>query len=228
MASPRLLVVDEDPASLSFMTEVFGSLHTNVCPINDNQQAAVKIEQQQFDGIFLDIDSSTLDILELAHLARQSSCNKLTPIVVVTGREQDEIMYQSFCKGATFFLAMPIDRADLLELVETIQSTFRADRRRYSRVLLQTPVTCCVGSRTLTGSSCNLSQGGMQVEVEQLNAGEILQLSFRLSQPPVSIEASGVVAWAKDGRQGVHFTRMSVEHQQLVRDFIALPESSPR
>ena len=228
MASPRLLLVDEDPASLGFMTEAFASVHADVCAINDNHEAAVKIGLQHFDGIFLDIDSCKLDVLELAHLARQSSCNRLTPIVVVTGSGQDDIMYQSFSKGATFFLTMPINRVELVELIEAMENTFRGDRRRYNRVVLETPVTCTVESKILTGNTCNLSQGGMQLEVEHLNAGETLQLSFWLPQPPVCVEAFGVVAWAKDGHQGVHFTRMNVEHQQFVREFIAQPELSPR
>ncbi len=55
-----------------------------------------------------------------------------------------------------------------------------------------------------------------------------LELSFRLPHPPVLIEATGVVAWSRNDRQGIHFIRMSVEHQQIVRDFIGQLTLSPK
>jgi CheY-like chemotaxis protein len=228
MMVPKLMVVDKDVASLGVMTEAFASLRTNVCPIHDSQRAASLLEQEQFDGVFLDVEHAGLEALELTDLVRQSSRNRLTPIVVVEGQEQDDTVYRCFCKGANFFLTRPINKADLADLISTLQHTFRANRRQYNRVALDTPVTCCVGGRRLAGSACNISQGGMQLELERVAAGEKVQLSFRLPQAPVRIEAEGVVAWAKDDRQGIHFTNMSVEHQQMVRDFITQPELSPK
>jgi CheY-like chemotaxis protein len=228
MAIPKLLVVDKNLTDLGSMTQLFTSLKTNVCPINDDHRAAALIDQEQFDGIFLDVEYSRHDGLELANLARQSSRNKQTPIVVVTGHDQDDTIYQSFCKGATFFLTKPINKPDLAELIQTMQNTFRDERRRYNRVALETPVTCRVANRTLSGNACNISQGGMQLEVHGLQLGEAVHLSFRLPAAIPSIEATGVIAWAKDDRQGVHFTSMGVEHQQMIRAFIAQPELSPK
>jgi CheY-like chemotaxis protein len=228
MASPRLLVVDHDPASLGLMTEVFASLQTNVCPISDSQKAAILVNQERFDGIFLDIELPDLDGFQLAQLVRQSAWNKSTPIVVVTAREQRDTMHQSFAMGATFFLPKPIDRLELAGLLRTVKSPLHENRRQYTRVPLQTEVVCSVGARTLAGMTWNLSQGGMQLEIRDLAPDETVQLSFRLPEPAVGIEAIGVVAWAKDDRQGVHFTKMSVEHQEIVRDFITQLGLSPK
>jgi CheY-like chemotaxis protein len=228
MSSLKVLVVEDDPASLELMTEVFASLQTDVRPSSDSQKAATMINQERFDGIFLDIEMPNLNGFELAQLVRQSFWNKSTPIVIVTGREQRDTMRQSFAMGATFFLQKPIDRLKLAGLLRAVQGPMQENRRRYARVPMQTKVTCCVGPKKLTGATWNLSQGGMQLEVPDLTPGETVQLSFMLPQPPVGVEAIGLVAWAKDKRQGIRFIKMSVEHHEIVRDFIAQVGLSPK
>ena len=95
MASLKLLVED-DLASLELMTEVFASLKAQVRPMADSQKAAVVINQEKFDGIFLDLEMPRLNGLALAQKIRESSWNKLTPIVIVTGREERDTMQQAF------------------------------------------------------------------------------------------------------------------------------------
>jgi CheY-like chemotaxis protein len=221
MASLKLLLVDDDLASLELMTEVLSSLKAEVRPVSDSKQAACLVNQERFDGILLDLEMPHLNGLDLAELVRQSTWNKSTPIVIVTGHEQSDDMFRSFAKGATFFLQKPIDQLKLAGLLRTIEGALRENRRRYTRVPIQTQVTCCVGPRTWVGTTWNLSQGGMELEAGALAAGETVQLSFTLPRPPLGIEALGVVVWARDDRQGIHFTKMSVEHQEIVRDFIA-------
>jgi CheY-like chemotaxis protein len=228
MTALKVLVVEDDPASLELMTEVFTSLQTDVRPISDSRKAAVLVNQGKFDGIFLDIGMPNLDGFELAQIVRHSSWNKSTPIVIVTGREQRDTMYESFAVGGTFFLQKPVDRMKLTNLLRTVQGPLYEGRRRYSRVPLQAELTCLIGPKTFTGMTWNLSQGGMQIEVPGLQAGDTIQLSFRLPRPPLIIEATAMVAWSKEDRQGIHFVRMSVEHQQIVRDFVGQLTLSPK
>jgi DNA-binding response OmpR family regulator len=227
MAPLKLLVVEDDPASLELMTEVFTSLKTDVRAIGDSRKAAALVNEERFDGIFLDIEMPNLDGFELAQLVRHSSSNKSTPIVIVTGREQRDTMFRSFSLGATFFLQKPIDRIKLAGLLRTVKGSFQDNRRRYTRVPMQTEVTCSVGDKILTGTSWNLSQGGMQLQVEGLTPGGKVQLSFTIPQPPLGIEATGVVVWVEGERQGIQFTKMTVEHQERVRNFIAHESGSP-
>ena len=99
MASLKLLVVEDNIASLELMTEVFQNLETEVRPISDSQLAAELVNQEKFDGIFLDLEMPKLHGFELAQKIRQSSWNKLTPIVIVTGRDERDtcLLYTSRC-----------------------------------------------------------------------------------------------------------------------------------
>lgn len=160
MVSLKLLIVEDDIASLELMTEVFTSLEAEVRPVSDSQKAAGLVNQERFDGIFLDLEMPNLHGFDLARLIRKSSRNKSTPIVIVTGRDQRDTMQQAFTIGATFYLQKPVDRQKLSILFRTVRGGMLENRRRYTRVPIQTEVMCTVGSRTIRGVTWNLSQGG--------------------------------------------------------------------
>jgi CheY-like chemotaxis protein len=222
--SLKLLIVEDDVASLELMTEVFRSLKAEVCPISDSEKAVGLVNQQRFDGIFLDLEMPSPDGFQLARLIRKSAWNKSTPIVIVTGSADRQTMQEVFSIGATFFLEKPIDRRKLNALFRTVRGGMVENRRRHTRVPLQTGVTCAVGSRTMSGVTWNLSQGGIQVEAGNLRSGETVRLSFRLPVSDIAIDVVGVVAWADEKRQGIQFTQVNPQNQQSIREFVAAIE----
>jgi len=224
MTALKLLVVEDDAASLELMTEVFAALKADVHPVNDSQKAATLVDREKYDGIFLDLEMPTISGFELAQRVRKSSWNKSTPVIIVTGRDDRETMQQAFATGATFFLQKPVDRHKLINLFRTVRGTLFENRRRYARVPLQTDVLCSVGARTVRGRSWNLSQGGMQVEAGDLKPGDNLRLSFRLPSSSIMIDAFGVVVWAQENRQGIQFSKVTPENQAEIREFIAQVE----
>jgi CheY-like chemotaxis protein len=217
----KLLVVEDDLASLELMAEVFTSLKAEVRPVSDSEKAVGMVNQEKFDGIFLDLEMPNLSGFDLARLIRKSPWNKSTPIIIVTGRDERDTMQQTFSIGATFFLQKPVDRQKLSALFRTVSGGMLETRRRYTRVPLQTEVTCTVGSRTIRGMTWNLSHGGMQVEVGDLQPKDTVRLSFRLPVSGVSLEAAGTVVWTKETRQGIQFTNVSRQNEESIRKFIA-------
>ncbi len=221
MTPLKLLVVEDDLASLELMAEVFMSLNAEVRPVSDSEKAVGMVNQEKFDGIFLDLEMPNLNGFDLARLIRKSSWNKSTPIIIVTGRDERDTMQQAFSIGATFFLQKPVDRQKLSVLFRTVSGGILENRRRYTRVPLQTDVICTVGPRTIRGMTWNLSHGGMQVEVGGLQPKDKVLLSFRLPVSGVSLEAAGKVVWTKEDRQGIQFTNVSIQNEQSIRKFIA-------
>src|SRR6202034_3302906 len=137
------------------MDEVFTSLKADVHPISDGDKAADLVNQERYDGIFLDLEMPHMHGFDLARRVRESSWNKSTPIVVVTGRDDRTTMQQVFAVGATFFLQKPVDRQRLSNLFRTVRGSLTENRRRQARVSLQTQVLCEVESRTVRGVSWN-------------------------------------------------------------------------
>jgi len=159
------------------------------------------VNQERFDGIFLDLEMPNLNGFDLARLIRKSSWNKSTPIIIVTGRDERQTMQEAFAIGATFFLQKPVDRQKLSVLFRTVRGGMLENRRRSTRVPIKTDVICEVGSRTVRGVTWNLSQGGIQVEAGDMHPGNAVRLSFHLPVSGIAINAAGTVIWADDKRQ---------------------------
>jgi CheY-like chemotaxis protein len=221
MASLNLLIVEDDLPSLELMAEVFTSLQANVRAISDSQEAAGLVNQEKFDGIFLDLEMPNLHGFDLARLIRNSSWNKSTPIIIVTGRDERETMQKAFSIGVTFFLQKPVDKQKLSALFRIVRGGMLENRRRQQRAPIQTDVTCTVGSQTIRGITWNLSQGGMQVEASGLKPKDLVEVSFQLPVSGIPLDAVGVVVWVKESRQGIQFTNVSPQNERAIRDFIA-------
>ena len=220
----KLLVVEDNIASLELMTEVFRSLKAEVRPISDSEKAVGAVNKEKFDGIFLDLEMPKLNGFDLARLIRKSSWNKSTPIVIVTGRDERQTMQDVFALGATFFLQKPVDRQKLSVLFRSVSGGMLENRRKHVRVPIQADVSCTVESRTLRGASWNLSQGGMQVEVAGLKPTDAVRLSFQLPISGEIIDVAGIVAWGNEQRQGIQFTNVGAQSQQSIRQFITAVE----
>lgn len=218
----KLLIVEDDVASLELMEEVFVSLNAEVRAVSESGKAADLVNRERFDGIFLDLEMPYMNGFDLARWIRTSSRNRSTPIITVTGRDDRQTMQQVFASGATFYLQKPVDRQKLSNLYRTVRGSLYECRRRFVRVPLHTEVVCTVDSLPLKGVSWNLSQGGIQVEVEGLKAGQTVRLTFRLPSSGAPIDATGTVIWVVDNRQGIRFGH--VKGDQAVRDFIAALE----
>jgi DNA-binding response OmpR family regulator len=220
VASPKLLIVEDDPANLELMTELLKQHNVKVRPESDSQTASRLIQQEKFDGIFLDLTMPVVSGFELAKLVRESVFNRTTPIVIVTGREEKDTMHLSFSLGATFFLQKPIDIQKIAPLLQKIREPSPENRRRLTRVPLNTNVACTIADATLNGMTWNVSQGGIQLEVARLELGDLVRMSFVLPRPVTIIKAEGLVVWAQEGRQGLYFTEMLVEYQEALRAYI--------
>jgi len=218
----KVLIVEDDPPTLELMDEVLTSLKVEVCALGDSEQAAALVNQERFDGIFVDLQMPSVDGLELTRRIRKSSWNKSAPIVVVTGHDDVKTMQKAFAAGATFFLQKPVDRQRLTKLFKAARGRMFENRRQFVRVPLQTEVTCQVEHQTFRGVSSNISQGGILFEVGRtLLPGTAVRLSFRLPGRELRIEVTGVVARVDEKqRAGVRFTHIGTRELQLIRDLI--------
>ena len=223
----KLLVVEDNPASLELMAEVFTSLQAEVVPLSDSRKASSLVNLERFDGIFLDLEMPQMHGFDLARHIRKSSWNKSTPIIIVTGREERQTMQQAFSLGATFYLQKPVDRQKLSTLFRSVRGGLFEFRRRHLRVPLQSDVTCSVGSRTIHSTARNISQGGMQIEASGLQPGDTVCVAFEIPGSPAMIEALGSLLWAKDNVVGIAFTKISEQAQERIREFVAAAEKTP-
>ena len=217
----KVLVVEDDPAILNFMSEVLKFADVQVQPVNDSRFAATLVEAERFDGVFLDLHMPKMGGLELTQRIRQSSWNKLTPIIVVTGSDGGETMRRMFDAGATFFLQKPVDRHKLLRLLRVAQGAMADTRRRCIRVPLETRVAYESRGITMTAMSCDISEGGILVEAPALRPGDQVKLSFQLPTAHMIVTATGlVVRQYGEQRTGIQFVGVTQAARSGIRDYV--------
>jgi uncharacterized protein (TIGR02266 family) len=217
----KVLIVDDDATNLDSMSEVLTSEEVEVRPACDSEDAAALVEAERFDGIFLDLQMPKIGGLELARRIRQSSRNKSTPIIVVTGEGGRTVMQQAFGAGATFFLQKPIDRLRLLRLFSTVQGSMVANRRRFIRVPVETEVAVESHGEQFKGMTRDISLGGILFEPTRLSSGDQVKLMFSLPGAGMPINALGVVVRVEERqRAGVQFTNLSDASRDAIREVI--------
>ncbi len=224
----KVLIVENDAPTLELMDEILTSLKVDVRAVSDSEQAAAQIDQERFDGIFLDLHMPKVDGFELARRIRASSWNKSAPIVIVTGHDDTKTMQAAFAAGATFFLQKPVDRQRLTKLFRAARGRMFENRRQFVRLSLQTEVVCQIEHQTLRGMSSNISQGGILFEVgRSLSPGTTVRLSFRLPGQELRIDVTGVVARVDEKqRVGVRFTHIGTRELQLIRELLGSNDES--
>jgi len=219
--SLKVLVVEDHVPSLELISEVLSSTDAEVRPMSDSEEASALIETERFDGIFLDLQMPKVHGRELVKRIRESSCNKSTAIIVITGNRERRTMQSVFKEGATFFLEKPIDRPRLLRLFRAVRGTLSNNRRQFVRISFRAEVTYECKGLVARGVSSNLSLGGILFEAPQLRGGDAVRLSFRLPSTNVLVDALGkVVRVDERNRAGVRFIDVNEAAKQAIRELV--------
>ena len=96
----KVLIVEDDLPTLELMNEVLSSLKVDVRELHDSSEAAVLVNRERFDGIFVDLQMPKMDGFELARHIRASTWNKSAPIIIVTAQDDPKTMQKAFACGA--------------------------------------------------------------------------------------------------------------------------------
>jgi CheY-like chemotaxis protein len=159
---------------------------------------------------------------KLLSIIRESSWNKTTPVVVITGDDDSRTMSEVFAAGATLFLSKPLDLQKLTRLYKTVYGIMMEERLRFRRIPVDTEVEYELDSQKLSARSLNLSQEGMLLDGISAKPGDSLRLSFRLPGQTQRIEVVGTVDRIYPShRLGIRFTWISRESRQKIRELVA-------
>src|SRR5438132_4080305 len=83
----KVLIVDDDPASLELLSEYLVSRDIDSTAMVDSGLAIAAVHIEKFDGIILDLLMPGIDGFELISQVRKSFLNRNSPIIVVSGIE---------------------------------------------------------------------------------------------------------------------------------------------
>jgi CheY-like chemotaxis protein len=92
----RILIVDDKPTVCELIQEVLNSAEMESCTLTDGEQAAARVTQERFDAVFLDVRIPAPDGIELTRQIRATDLNRRTPIVIITGEEDNTVLKRAF------------------------------------------------------------------------------------------------------------------------------------
>ncbi len=116
MAAMRILAIDDDPIILDLLSEYLPAedgYDLVLRPCAESGLEALSASDRPFDCIILDIMLPGMNGIEMCARMRKSKRNDTTPILMITGSKEVDLMARAFKAGATDFITKPLDCVEL-------------------------------------------------------------------------------------------------------------------
>src|SRR5882762_3462143 len=157
------MVVSRDWQEVSVLECILGGLHMDVAVEGEPQRAMTRLNKSKIDALIVDCDlnGSTQFLRELQNVENPP---KTVPLVIMGGPNCGHNLDET---GALFAFEKPISVEQAVRTLSAARSMILDGRLRYHRAGLEVPVTLSGRNQKRAGGQLiNLSQGGLQVHVE--------------------------------------------------------------
>lgn len=128
---PNVMVVEDDPAQAQLFATWLNQINARVAICGSAQVAKDALSHDTPDIVLLDVDLPDIDGYALARMMRQDPRLALVPIVFLTARQTVADEMEGLRAGGDDFLAKPVQRGHLLQVVLT-----RTERGRRIREMV--------------------------------------------------------------------------------------------
>ena len=126
MATPSVLIADDDAVSMYLLRHCLTSAGFRVCCALDGREALAMMKDESPALVILDVMMPVMDGLEVLRHAKASPDLAAIPVIVVTSREQDSDILEAVKLGAADYLVKPFMPTELLTRVARIIEQRRA------------------------------------------------------------------------------------------------------
>src|SRR5947207_5212757 len=118
--SPRILVIDDNPNTMSLMEELLSSRGYDVVALPDAAQAEAEILRRAPDLVLSDVIMPGKSGYELCRELKENPATRLIPFVLITGLTEREDRVRGIETGADDFLSKPIFPEELFARVKSL------------------------------------------------------------------------------------------------------------
>lgn len=116
----KLLLVDDDPLYLRYLTTVFPRRQYEVATASNGQEGVKQARSLKPDVIILDLDMPKPDGIETCKILKADAATKDIPVVILTATESLELNQKSFDVGAQATVLKSVNRERLMNIVDVI------------------------------------------------------------------------------------------------------------
>jgi len=104
---PSLVVVDDDDVFLQHLGKHFAELGFNVGLVHDSHRAVDFVRQNKPDLVTLDVMMPDPDGLKLLEIFRKDSDFADTPVIMISGKGEEDYLLKAFALGASDYIVKP-------------------------------------------------------------------------------------------------------------------------
>ena len=211
-AVPRVALVQLDPSTNETLAKAFAQCGVQTVSVTEDFPKLLRLEQ--FQGCVVLLDDHAPEVLEAV---RSSRSNHKMILYGILPRDVDVRRFSKF--GINTLIDAPVNRGNALSVARNTCSLLLHDLRRYVRIPLVIEVSIESPAGNFSGSSREISGGGMSVELARYSplSGK-MRLIFTLPGKSLA-RIEGAVCWQKSPLMGFQF-QDSDPARQVVRDWI--------
>ena len=198
-----ILLVDDVRLFLEIQKEFLQNSSVNVITADNGADALRAIGNKRPDLIFMDLEMPEMNGADCCRAIKSNPASAAIPVVMITGRDDEESQVNCRAAGCNDFLTKPLNRNLFLETaVRFVHNIDRREKRKQIEV---------AGAFRSRGASfpCtlrDLSVGGAFIATQEDFNGElgrIIQISFALPDGS-PVECRGTIVWHKGPAAGSH------------------------
>ncbi|MCD8164765.1 MAG: response regulator [Bacteroides sp.] len=132
--SPTLLIIDDDPSMLWFITEVFRE-HYNVVPMNNSTEVSRYLECNQPDLIISDIMMPEIDGISIARMIRSNPLTNHIPLIHLSAKITIEDQVRGIESGSDVYITKPFNVEYLEKVVKRLLQQKKDLKQYYNSAL---------------------------------------------------------------------------------------------
>jgi len=210
--APKVALVQLEPTANNTLRKAFEQCGIQTVQVEDD--FAKRLGTEQFQGCVVQLDEQAAATL---HAVRSSRSNHR---IILYGILTDGADVRRFSKyGINALLDARLERNAVLNVARSTCALLLNELRRYVRIPLVVEVSVESRSRKLSGSSREVSGGGMSIQLpEPPQLSDSLRLTFALPDKP-AVNIGAVACWQKESLIGFQFDSADPA-RQVVKDWI--------
>jgi len=117
MEHKKILIVDDAKSIRDYLKEILKSLNTSILEADNGDDAYALIQKNEFDMILMDIAMPGLSGIEVTHLVRNDLKYEHTPIILITGLQNPDLIKSGFENGATDYISKPLNEVEVISRI---------------------------------------------------------------------------------------------------------------
>ena len=211
--APKVALVQLDAPASETLTRAFAQSGVQTVPVAHDFRT--RLTTEQFQGCVLQLDDHATDVLDAV---RSSRSNNRMILYGIVSRETEIRRFVKY--GINAVLNSPLDRSATSHIARSTSALLLNELRRYVRIPLVVEVSVESKNGRLSGSSREISGGGMSVQLSgHAQISDSLKLSFSLPDKPAA-NIAATACWQKGTLVGFQF-QSSDPGRQVVKQWIS-------